>query len=677
MAHQLTTCTFCGVGCGLYLETAGRRVTGTYPSMSHPTNQGRICVRGWHVHEIASSPNRLRTPLIRENGQLRPATWEEALRFLAARFREIRDRYGPDAWVFFNAPRCANEESYLLQKLARAVVGTNNIDHGTGVYCNNSIQVLQEMLGVPATTNSIGELAASDVILVDGVDLGVQLPTIGGLVIRAKLAGAKLIVIDARRHRVAEHADHFLQRRPGTDLLVYGAMAKVIVDRGLANHAFIKAHCRDYAAFLDSVRHFDLLAAADAAGVPAEHIEAAALTYARGRAAALLYSTGAESRSAESLRALLNLVLLTGNLGKEGAGVFALTEHNNLQGVCDLGVAPDRLPGYAPVTDPAARQRFETAWKCPVPAKPGIGTRDFFENPERSGVRAAWLCRYDPVTTATFCDAAAVLRSLDLVVVQHLFPIATSEVAHVVLPLVGFGEEEVTFTSTDRRIQLARQVTEPPIGPVPAWQQLTRVARALGAPWDYRSSADIMDEICRVVPLYSGASHENLGRDYGRAWPCTKDKPLGTRFLFEEGIRGRPFRFATLARPNAAPAPPAAYPLTLVFGQSLYYWHQNILVRNSETLHRELRVLLMDYPEGFVEISVEDAQTLKIRDGSRIQLVAETGSATTCARVTREVRAGTIFVPFFVRELEHQIRGQEYLDHGSLGQPVFVRIESA
>src|SRR5271157_235541 len=232
VAQKRTTCTFCGVGCGLYLETSGNQIVGAYPSVSHPTNAGRLCVRGWHVHEVASSPDRLKKPLLKKNGRFQEVTWEEALGFIATRLKEIRGQHGPDALAFLNSPRCSNEEAYLLQKLARAVIGTNNVDHGTGVYCNNSIDVLLEMIGVPATTNSVEELAVSDVIVVDSVDLARQLPTIGGVVIRAKLNGAKLVVIDTRRHRVAESADIFLQIKPGTKTFLYGAMAKVIQDRG-------------------------------------------------------------------------------------------------------------------------------------------------------------------------------------------------------------------------------------------------------------------------------------------------------------------------------------------------------------------------------------------------------------------------------------------------------------
>lgn len=675
MAHQLTTCTFCGVGCGIYLETDGCRILGAYPSMSHPSNQGRICVRGWHVHEVASSPDRLRHPLLRENGRLRPASWEEAVRFIAARMEAIRQQWGPDAFGFFNAPRCSNEEAYLLQKLARAVIGTNNVDHGFGVYANNAVHVFLEMLGVPAASNSLGELAASEVILVDGVDLGMQLPTVGGHVIRAKLGGARLIVVDPRRHRVAEHADHLLQLRPGTDVHLYGAMAKVIVDRGLANLVFLKSRCRDYAAFEACLAQYDLLSAAEVCGVPAESIEAAALAYARARTAAVLFSTGAEARNPDSIRAMVNLALLCGHVGRRGSGIFPLTEQNNLQGVCDMGVLPDMLPGYVLVSDATRREVFEEKWGVVLPAEPGAGARSFFGGRRPGRFKAAWLCRYDPVTNATFCDAAEVLKGLELVVVQHLFMTATADYAHVILPCTAFGEEQVSFTSTDRRIQLAAQAIPPLAGTIPAWRQLMLVARALGAEWRYLSSADVMAEIGEVVPFYSAASHENLARGYGRQWPCTHDRPLGTKFLFDAETSWRPFRLARVPRPGKPACASADFPVGLVFGHSLYYWHQNALIRHSETLKREYRVLLLDYPEGFVEVNDEDARALGVRDGGRIRLVTAGGATETVARVTREVRRGTVFVPFFVREVERAILGRTAVEVGALDRPICVRVE--
>ncbi|HLK32850.1 MAG TPA: molybdopterin-dependent oxidoreductase, partial [Terriglobales bacterium] len=440
MAHQLTTCTSCGVGCGLYLETADNQIVGAYPSVSHPTNQGRICVRGWHVHEIASSPERLRKPLLKKNGELQETGWDEAFDHVASRLRAIRERYGPDAIAFLNSPRCSNEDTYLLQKLARAVIGTNNVDQGSGVFCNNSIDVLLEMIGVPAATTSICDLAESEVIVVDGVDLARRLPTIGGAVIRAKLQGAKLIVIGTRRHRVAESADLFLQIRPGTETMLYGAMAKVIVDRGLMNLAFIKARCREYEAFLSQIREYDLLQAAEVCGVAAEVIEDAAVAYAQAKSATVLYSTSMEARSRDSIRAVVNLVLLTGNLGKPGAGILALSELNNLQGVCDMGMLPDRLPGYRAVTDASGRSELQRLWNANLPASPGLRASTVLPN-GISGVKALWMCHYDPASASGLGEVSNVFRNLEFVVTQQLFMTEAARYADVVLPTTAYGEE--------------------------------------------------------------------------------------------------------------------------------------------------------------------------------------------------------------------------------------------
>ncbi|MFI5110765.1 MAG: molybdopterin oxidoreductase family protein, partial [Terriglobales bacterium] len=376
-------------------------------------------------------------------------------------------------------------------------------------------------------------------------------------------------------------------------------------------------------------------------------------------------------RPRDNICAVVNLALLTGNLGKAGAGIFALTEQNNLQGVRDMGMLPDRLPGYRPVADSAARAAVEAVWKTKIPAAPGLGSRAILANRGQGKIRAVWLARCDPVNTALLGDVAGQLLRLDLVVAQHLFMTDSAQYANVVLPTTAFGEEEVTFTSTDRRIQLAERVMEPSPGPTPAWEQIVRVAQLMGADWRYGSAREVMEEIGEVVPFYSGASYENLAREYGRQWPCTKDHPLGTQFLFRNHGGDRPFKFVPIPEPPPAEPLPSDFPLTLVFGSSLFYWNQNVLVRHSETLKREYRILMLDYPDGFVELNTEDAKQLGIRDGEHIRLCAANASAEATARVTSEVRSGSIFVPHFMSEVESQILGA----HGDGRRLVPVRVE--
>ena len=675
MAHKLTTCTFCGVGCGIYLETKDNNVTGAYPSMSHPANEGRICVRGWNVHEVASAQDRLKTPLIKREGKFEEASWDEAYSYIAERLSQIKSQYGPDAIGFLNSGRCSNEETYLLQKFARCVIGTRNVDHGTGIHRHNSIDVLQEQLGVPASTNSIADIAKTDVILINGVDLAKQLPTIGGWVIRAKLAGAKIIVIDPRKHRIAEHADYFLQLRPGTDTLLYGAMAKVIMDRALMDLDFIKAHCRDWEAFREKANEYDVLYAAEQCGVDAQVIEQAAVAFASADRAMILYSTGVEARGASSVESIANLALLTGNIGKEGAGVMSLAEQNNLQGICDMGMLPDMLPGYRNIEDAQARGELESLWGCKLPEKQGATARAMLTSLAGEQLKALWLDRHDAVITGVYCDAKSALEKLDFIVMQQLFMTETAQLADVVLPLTAYGEEEVTFTSTERRIQIAAQVKDPMPGTLTAWKQIEEVANRLGANWNYGSSAEVMAEISRVVPFYEGASYENLASDYGRQWPVTKNKPSGTRYLYEDGIQGQPFKFTAVSRPGVIPCATEDYPLSLMFGHSLYYWHRNVLILHSETLKREYRILLLDYPEGFVELNPDDARDLKVRDGQKVQLTSADGSASVAVRLTSEVKRGMIFVPYFLREVTQQLLGGKPCDEATLRGPVCVKLE--
>jgi formate dehydrogenase major subunit/formate dehydrogenase alpha subunit len=636
-------------------------------------------VRGWNIHEVASAPDRLKSPLIKKNGRFEEVGWDEAIKFIVDRLLEIKGKYGPDSIAFLNSPRISNEEAYLLQKLARGVIGTNNVDHGAGVYNNNSINALLDQIGIPAATNSIDELYKSEVIIVDGVDLNKQLPTLAGIVIRAKLNGAKIIVIGERRQRVAENSEYFIQIKPGTEAIVYGAMAKVIVDRGLMNLPFIHSRCEGYEAFLAKIQDYDMLAAAEECGVPADTIEAAALAYANAKTASILYSSGAECRPADTIQSLVNLALLCGQIGKEGAGIYPLTDHNNLQGVCDMGMIPDRLPGYAQVGDESIRGELEKLWGAKIPATPGIPASSFFTRNDGGKIKAVWLCRYDPVSSAFYGNAAGALDQCELVIAQHLFLTESAKHAHVVLPTTAYGEERVTFTNTERRIQIADKVMEPKTGVTPAWQQLTAVANALGANWKYGSSAEVMDEIGKAVPFYSGASHDNLTRDYGRQWPCTRDRSFGTgyftRFAFCDEAPERKLRFVPVAREPKGAEGSKEYPFTLVFGHSLYYWHQNVLINHSETLKREYHMLLVDYPQGFMEINVDDAKQMGIRDGEKVRVRAAGGKALVAARITNEVKSGTVFIPHFVHQVQQQLFGSQ--ETGAQRVPVCVEKEAA
>ena len=672
MNHHLSTCNFCGVGCGIYIETRDGEVAGVYPSMSHPANKGRICVRGWHVHEIASSADRLRQPLVRKKGALVPVSFDEAYDTIAKRLSEIKDRSGPDAIGLLDSARCANEDAYLLQKFGRAIIGTNNIGQGTNFYHGTTIEVLRKMLGIPAASNPIADIFSSKVIILNEIDIGQQLPTIGGTIIRAHLNGTKLIVVGDRKHRLTEHADIFLNIKPDTECFLYAAMAKVIVDRGYMDLDFIRSRCAGYKDFLKSIQTFDILLAAHRCDIPPSLIEQAAIMYAQSGPGMLLYAAGSEYIGENGLSSMVNLVLLTGNLGKEGAGIMPLSEHNNAQGGCDMGVLPQYLPGYVPLENALGRTKIEQVWKASIPLSHGLDAAGMLD--QANPLKALWLDRHNPVVSAGYRDAGEVLKNIEFVVLQNLFMTKTAQYAHVVLPVAAYGEEEVTFTSTERRIQCAVKAMEPVHALPSAWQQVVAVANRMGAPWKYGSNRDVLTEIAEVIPDYSAVTVENLSRDYGRQWPCTHDNPLGTPRLFTKSDSSRKFLFAGICSIPPVQVEEKEFPFALSFGNSLYYWHQNTLIRHSETLKREYGILLLDYPEGFVEINSEDAKKLALRDGQKIKVVSRSGEALTAARVTSEVRRGIVYVPFFLQDIRKSIGSESGMGRGKIIQ---VRIEKA
>jgi predicted molibdopterin-dependent oxidoreductase YjgC len=295
----------------------------------------------------------------------------------------------------------------------------------------------------------------------------------------------------------------------------------------------------------------------------------------------------------------------------------------------------------------------------------------------RGNLKALWLDRHNPVVSTTYCDASMALQKMEFVVLQNLFMTSTAQYAHIILPTVAYGEETVTFTSLERRIQLAQKAVEPPPGLTSAWCQVMEVARRLGIKWQYETSSDVMEEIGRVVPFYEGASYENLARHYGRQWPCTNERPLGTPYLFIDQKGNRGFSFAPIRQLSPVSRSTTAFPFVLIFGLSLYYWHQNTMVQHSETLKREYGILLLDYPNGFAEINPEDAEALKIRDGMKIRLISDTGSATTFARVTDEIRAGTIYVPYYMEDVAKQIFRSPRTEYRAGSRTVYVRVEKA
>lgn len=645
MKKTLTTCPYCGTGCAFYLLSDDQgRLVGVEPSATHPVSRGRLCVKGWNAHAFVHHPDRLTTPLIRRNGRLQAASWDEALDLVVSRLGAIRDVHGPDALMFLSSAKATNEENYLLMKLARAVFGTNNVDHCARLCHSSSVVGLAETLGSGAMTNTIACIDEADVILVTGSNTTEQHPLIGARILEAVRRGARLIVADSRRIRLARCADLHLRHTNGTDVPLYNAMMHVILREGLQDPEFIAARTEEFETLQESVASWTPERASAVTGVPAEEIAAAARLFVGGERAMIVYSMGItqHTHGVDNVRVLSNLALLTGNLGRPGTGINPLRGQNNVQGGCDMGALPNVLTGYQPVSDPAVREKFSAAWGVEsLPESPGL-TATAAMNEAGGKVKAFFILGENPMLSDP--DQAHVrraLESLDFLVVQDIFPTATAELADVVLPAASFAEREGTFTSTERRVQRVRKAVEPPGEARPDGEILADLAARAG----HVMSADpsgVMDEIAALTPSYGGIAYERL-ENHGLHWPCPHREHPGTPILhtgaFTRG-RGR-FRGVDFRSPEETPD--ADYPFLLTTGRTYFHWHTGTMTRRTHLLDRE-------EPSSFVEIHPEDARRLGIAERQEVFVATRRGEILARARVTEMVVPGLLFVPFHFEE---------------------------
>jgi len=652
-----TVCPYCGVGCRVdYYVKNGRiyRVMGR----DEPPNHGALCVKGRFGLDFLYHRDRLTTPLLRrrKGGELEPASWEEALDFVAERLARIAGEHGPDALYFVSSAKATNEENYLMQKLARAAVGTHNVDHCARLCHSSSTAALSRALGSAAMSNTLEEIPLSDVILVTGSNTVETHPVIGAMIKKAARNGAFLIVADPRRVGLAEAADLWLRLRPGTDPVLFGAMARHLVESGLYDRDFVERRAEGFEEWRESVQVYTLDYAERVTGVPAAKIREAAERYAAAGAAAIYWAMGItqHNHGTENVQALVNLAVLAGQLGKPGAGLNPLRGQNNVQGAGDMGALPNVYPGYEPVADAAVRRRWEGLWGAPQPERAGLTMTEAFESIGRpGGVRAVYLMGEDPVTSEPYQDhVRAALERLDFLVVQDILKNETYPYADVVLPAASFAEKHGTFTNTDRRVQLIRPVFKAPGEAEPDWWILSEVGRRLGRltgrgdpeDWEYASPEEIWEEVRRSAPgLFGGISHERLEREDLR-WPCPDRGSPGVSVLFTNGFYTPSGRARLLPAPWRPPAEPPGddYPLVLSTGRVLYHWHGGVLSRRS--------ALAGAYPELRVEVNPADAARYGVADGARVWVVSRRGRIQAVAWVTDRAPEGVVFAPIHFAE---------------------------
>lgn len=648
MSKVLTTCIYCGCGCGLYLVSDGNKLTGAYPSRNHPVSGGSLCVKGWNCYEFSNDPNRLTTPLIKKDGKFVRASWDEALGLIINKFNGYKDKYGSDSLAFLSSAKTTNEENFLMMKLARAVFKTNNVDHCARLCHSSTVAGLAASFGSGAMTNSINEFEDAEVILITGSDTTAQHPLIGSRIVNAvKDRGAKLIIIDPRAIELSKYALIHTRQKNGTDVAWINGVINVIISENLHDKKFIEERTEGFEALKDLVKDYTLEYVEKITTIPKEKLIEIARIYAKAKKAMIVYSMGITQHTTgvDNVKSLANLAMVTGHLGFSSCGVNPLRGQNNVQGSCDVGALPNVYSGYQTVTDETIRKKFEAAWGVGVlPSKPGLTVTEIITAAGSGDIKGIYIMGENPaISDPHSTHVRECLEKCEFLVVQDIFLSDTAEYADVILPSSSFAEKDGTFTNTERRVERIRKAIEPPGEAKADWQILCEVAkRASYKGMNYAHPLEIMSEIASLTPIYGGISYERLD-PYGLQWPCpTKEHP-GTPILHKEKFTKGKGTF--IARPYLAPAESTddEYNFILSTGRVYWHWHTRTMTNRTSTLERES-------PEPYVEINHDDAKELGIKDKQMVKVSSRRGTITLKANLGHIVARGSVFIPFHYRE---------------------------
>ncbi|WP_336338412.1 formate dehydrogenase subunit alpha [Haloarcula brevis] len=637
---EQTVCPYCGVGCTI--EHAGNgKATGT----AGPVNtKGEVCPKGAAAFDVVDHEERLTEPLVREDGRFVTTSWETALARVAEGLGDVVDEHGPDAVEFFASSNCTNEENYVFQKTAR-LLGTNNVDNCARLCHSSTVAAMSERLGAGAMTNTLDDLAETDCLLVTGANPAEQHPVIfRSYFLPAIRDGATLIHVDPRETDTTDAADVHLDVRPGYDIQLLNSMATVVLEEGLVDESFVEARTAGYTDLTAHLDDVDVETGADAAGVDPETVREAARAYAEADRAAIVTGMGMSQHTCgtDNVHALLNLALLTGNVGRPGTGVNPLRGQNNVQGAGDVGALPNVLPGYQPVTDAEARQRVAEEWGVEPPSEPGL-TETTATHRFGDEVRAAVVFGENPAVTEPNANAVrAGFDELDFCVVVDLFETATTDHADVVLPGSSWAEKAGTVTNTDRRVMRMRPNADLPGNARRDLDILTDLGgRLVGEPdaFDYDGPGAVFDELTRVCPPYAGMSYDGIGDGYQR-WPFPAEAESGTDVLHAETFASGAETAPLLP---VSPTPPADSvgedELVLTTGRALQHFNSGALTRRSETLMRMRG-------EDVLEIHPDDAAFRGIEEGDTVVVENDRGSVRVSAAVTGAIQPGVVFCTF-------------------------------
>ena len=668
-----TVCPYCGVGCELSVGTREDRITAVRPVLDAPVNKGHLCVKGRYAFDFVAAPDRITEPMLRDGTRWRRVAWAEARAHVVERLRGIVRQSGPDSVGLLGSARATNEDNYVTQKFARAVIGTHNVDCCARVCHAPSAVALKAAFGMGLATNSFDDIERAGALLVCGANVTESHPVVGARIRQAARRGAHLIVIDPRAIELSEDADCHLAVRPGTTIAALNAMAQTIVEDGLVDREFIERRTSGFEDWLEFIRTWTPERAADVCGVDADAIRRAARLYGGRRPAMSVHGLGLteHTQGVDGVTTLINLALLTGNVGVPGAGVNPLRGQNNVQGAAHMGCDPGLLPGS--MTIEAGREAFERVCGVPLPTAPGLRLPEMMQAAVDGRLKALWSIGYDVLlTNPCASETARALRALDLLIVQDLFLTETArELATVFLPACSSFEKDGTFMNAERRIQRVRAALRPQGSSKPDWQILSEVARAMGGRgFGFSGPEAIWNEVRDLCDGARGMTYARL-EIAGLQWPCPSEDHPGTAILHASTFGAGPR--AVLRRIDYVPSPEQVtpdYPFRLITGRTLYAFNAGTMT--GRTRNRELR------PFDLLDMHPEDAARLGVRDGETVRLTSRYGSASLPVRLNARVASGQLFATFHTPEVFLNAVTSTHLDAAS-GTPEYkltaVRID--
>lgn len=644
-----TICPYCGTGCGLNFVVKDDKIVGVEPYKRHSVNEGKVCPKGNFGYEFINREDRLTTPLIKENGEFREASWDEALDLVANKLKEVSDE-DPNKVGFYACARSPNENIYITQKLARVACGTQNVDHCARICHGPTVAGLATTFGSGAMTNGFDSIKEADYIFCIGSNNMEAHPLFGRKLIQAQKNGAKLVVLDPRYTPTAKIADEYVQFKTGTDVALMNAMIKVIIDNDLQDDEFIKNRTKGFDELKETVQKYDLETVSEITHIAPEVIEELAIEYAKADKAAIVYSLGIteHSHGADNVMSTANLAMLTGNIGREGTGVNPLRGQNNVQGACDMGALPSDYVGYRKVADQETTDWFNEYYGTNLPAKPGLTLVEMMNAAHAGDLKVLYIHGEDPVLSdADIKHTKEALANLDMLIVQELFMTDTAQCADVVLPAAGWGEQEGTFTNGERRVQCLHKAQEPPEGAMLDWKIMEEIAVRMGVPrekFHYESAEEIFEEIRECAPIFAGMNRERLDTPEALHWPCPSvDDPCQPlmhkdKFAHPDGLG----IFQALEHRGPVEVPDEEYPLLLTTTRVLFHYHA-AMTRRCKTLDNEVKT-------GFIEINTEDAKELGILNNEIVKASSRRGEIEIPARVTDDIKKGIVNIPMHFTE---------------------------